>query len=136
MHPPGQTRMQKLRTNGSGECARVRSVCYIIPADGHLATCSLSSSAAVPGSCLAARPTAFLTAISPSDATSRTDRLCGGFTTFSAFSLQTLILARDGRWLLAGAIMPLSVVLCLIAVGIGHWLAILLSGSGVSASHK
>jgi fluoride exporter len=51
--------------------------------------------------------------------------LCGGFTTFSAFSLQTLDLARDGRWLQAGANITLSVVLCLVAVAIGHWLAAL-----------
>src|SRR5216684_869376 len=51
--------------------------------------------------------------------------LCGGFTTFSAFSLQTLDLARDGRWLQAGANIMLSVVLCLVAVVIGHWLAAL-----------
>ena len=51
--------------------------------------------------------------------------LCGGFTTFSAFSLQTLDLARDERWLEAGANIMLSVVLCLVAVAIGHWLAAL-----------
>ena len=51
--------------------------------------------------------------------------LCGGFTTFSAFSLQTLELARDGRLLYAGANIVLSVVLCLTAVAIGHWLATL-----------
>ena len=51
--------------------------------------------------------------------------LCGGFTTFSAFSLQTLELARDGRLLYAGANVILSVVLCLTAVAIGHWLAAL-----------
>jgi CrcB protein len=51
--------------------------------------------------------------------------LCGGFTTFSAFSLQTLDLARDQRWLEAGANIMLSVVLCLVAVVIGHWLATL-----------
>jgi fluoride exporter len=51
--------------------------------------------------------------------------LCGGFTTFSAFSLQTLDLARDERWLQAGANIMLSVVLCLVAVAIGHWLAAL-----------
>ena len=27
--------------------------------------------------------------------------ICGGFTTFSAFSLETLILARDGEWMKA-----------------------------------
>jgi CrcB protein len=51
--------------------------------------------------------------------------LCGGFTTFSAFSLQTLELARDGRFLYAGANIVLSVVLCLAAVALGHWLAAL-----------
>ena len=49
--------------------------------------------------------------------------LCGGFTTFSAFSLQTFELARDGRLLYAGANIILSVVLCLTAVALGHWLA-------------
>jgi CrcB protein len=51
--------------------------------------------------------------------------LCGGFTTFSAFSLQTFELARDGRLLYAGANIALSVVLCLTAVVLGHWLAAL-----------
>ena len=51
--------------------------------------------------------------------------LCGGFTTFSAFSLQTLELARDGRLMHAGANTMLSVVLCLGAVALGHWLAAL-----------
>jgi CrcB protein len=51
--------------------------------------------------------------------------ICGGFTTFSAFSLQTFELARDGRLLYAGANIMLSVVLCLSAVALGHWLAAL-----------
>jgi fluoride exporter len=51
--------------------------------------------------------------------------LCGGFTTFSAFSLQTVELARDGRLLYAGANIALSVALCLGAVALGHWLATL-----------
>jgi CrcB protein len=51
--------------------------------------------------------------------------LCGGFTTFSAFSLQTLELARDGRLMHAGANILVSVVLCLAAVALGHWLAAL-----------
>ena len=51
--------------------------------------------------------------------------LCGGFTTFSAFSLQTLELARDGRLMYAGANIVLSVVLCLTAVVVGHSLATL-----------
>jgi len=51
--------------------------------------------------------------------------LCGGFTTFSAFSLQTLELARDGRLMHAAANIMLSVLLCLSAVALGHWLAAL-----------
>jgi len=51
--------------------------------------------------------------------------VCGGFTTFSAFSLQTLELARSGRLVDAGANIILSVVLCLTAVVLGHWLATL-----------
>lgn len=45
--------------------------------------------------------------------------LCGGYTTFSSFSLQTLNLMRDGEWLYAGGNVLLSVVLCLIAVWLG-----------------
>ena len=55
--------------------------------------------------------------------------LCGGFTTFSAFSLQTLELVRDGRLLYAGANVVLSVALCLSAVALGHWLAALFAGA-------
>ena len=49
--------------------------------------------------------------------------ILGGFTTFSSFSLQTLTLARDGQWLLVGANIVGSVVLCLIMVWAGHMLA-------------
>ena len=49
--------------------------------------------------------------------------ICGGFTTFSSFSLQTLDLARDGRIAQALANIGLSVVLCLTAVAIGHYSA-------------
>ncbi len=50
--------------------------------------------------------------------------ICGGYTTFSSFSLQTLNLARDGEWLYAGANAVLSLVLCLAAVWLGHVLAL------------
>ena len=46
--------------------------------------------------------------------------ILGGFTTFSSFSLQTLTLAREGEWFRAGANIVGSVVLCLLAVWLGH----------------
>ena len=45
--------------------------------------------------------------------------LCGGYTTFSSFSLQTLNLIRDGEWLYAGGNVAGSVVLCLFFVWLG-----------------
>ncbi|MGE0109918.1 MAG: fluoride efflux transporter CrcB [Bdellovibrionales bacterium] len=49
--------------------------------------------------------------------------LCGGFTTFSSFSLQTLTLAQSGNWAHAGANVVLSVSLCLFSVWLGHMVA-------------
>ena len=49
--------------------------------------------------------------------------ICGGYTTFSSFSLQTLALAQDGEWFRAGANVVLSVVFCLVGVWLGHLLA-------------
>ena len=49
--------------------------------------------------------------------------LLGGFTTFSSFSLQTLSLAQDSEWLQAGGNIVGSVVLCLLAVWLGHLFA-------------
>lgn len=49
--------------------------------------------------------------------------LCGGYTTFSSFSLQMLNLMNDGEWLRAGGNVGLSVALCLIAVWAGYVLA-------------
>src|SRR6185437_1382706 len=54
--------------------------------------------------------------------------LCGGFTTFSAFSLQTLDLMRFGSLPRAMANVLLSVTLCLAAVAAGHHLAACLNG--------
>jgi CrcB protein len=49
--------------------------------------------------------------------------LCGGFTTFSAFSLQSMVLMQEGEWLHAGAYVLASVAVCLLAVWAGHLLA-------------
>jgi len=46
--------------------------------------------------------------------------ICGGYTTFSSFSLQTLRLAQDGQWLAAGANVIASNAGCLAAVWLGH----------------
>ena len=45
--------------------------------------------------------------------------LCGGYTTFSSFSLQTLSLAQRGEWTQAGLNALGSVALCLLAVWLG-----------------
>jgi CrcB protein len=49
--------------------------------------------------------------------------LCGGFTTFSSFSLQTFDLMRSGSWGRALGNVVLSVVMCVAAVAVGHLLA-------------
>ena len=45
--------------------------------------------------------------------------ILGGFTTFSAFSLDTIVLVERGEWFSAGAYVLLSVVLCLIGLYLG-----------------
>jgi CrcB protein len=49
---------------------------------------------------------------------------CGGYTTFSSFSLQTVDLAQDGDWFKAGANALLSFVCCILAVWLGRILAV------------
>ena len=46
--------------------------------------------------------------------------LCGGYTTFSSFSLQTLDLMRHGAMTRAAINVVASVVLCVAAVALGH----------------
>ena len=53
--------------------------------------------------------------------------LCGGYTTFSAFSLQTFSLIQANQWLPAAANVGLSVGLCMIAVWLGYALGLALA---------
>jgi fluoride exporter len=47
----------------------------------------------------------------------------GGFTTFSAFGLETMFLLKRGEWLVAGSNIVLSVILGLAALWFGMWAA-------------
>jgi fluoride exporter len=48
----------------------------------------------------------------------------GGYTTFSSFSLQTLTLVQGGEWMRAAANTLASVLGCLVAVWLGHVMAL------------
>ena len=54
--------------------------------------------------------------------------LCGGYTTFSSFSLQTLDLMRSGAMARAAVNIAASVVLCVAAVAAGHAVASQING--------
>ncbi len=54
--------------------------------------------------------------------------LCGGYTTFSSFSLQTMELIRAGHPLAASLNVLLSVALCLAATMLGAWVGGALRG--------
>ena len=49
--------------------------------------------------------------------------LCGGFTTFSSFSLETLGLLRQGAWQKAAAYVGISVMVCVAATMAGAWVS-------------
>jgi CrcB protein len=51
--------------------------------------------------------------------------ICGGYTTFSSFSLQTFDLISEGDWLRAMLYTAFSVIGCLLAVWLGRSLALL-----------
>lgn len=57
--------------------------------------------------------------------------VCGGYTTFSSFSLQTLDLIRAGGATRAALNIGLSVALCIGAVAIGHLIASRLNGGAM-----
>lgn len=48
---------------------------------------------------------------------------CGGFTTFSAFDLDTLLLLQDAQYRLAGIYSLGSIATCIVGVLAGSWLA-------------
>jgi len=55
--------------------------------------------------------------------------ICGGYTTFSSFSLQTLALAHDGEWFRAAANTVASFAFCLLAVWLGNFSVVLFNKS-------
>lgn len=60
--------------------------------------------------------------------------LCGGYTTFSSFSLQTLDLLRSGATVRACINVAASVVLCIGAVAVGHLIAARINGGVADAA--
>jgi CrcB protein len=52
--------------------------------------------------------------------------VCGGFTTFSSFSLETVNLARSGAWAPAAGYVAASFVLCIGAAALGYFGALAL----------
>ena len=55
--------------------------------------------------------------------------VCGGYTTFSSFSLQTIALAHEGEWFRAAANAVASFAFCLFAVWLGHFSGTLINKS-------
>lgn len=49
--------------------------------------------------------------------------LCGGFTTFSTFSLESVVLLEQRRYAVGAGYISASVVLCLAGVVLGRWLS-------------
>ena len=55
--------------------------------------------------------------------------VCGGFTTFSTFSLEAVTLFQNGKYLLGGAYILASVALCVAGVLLGQALAQMLANA-------
>ena len=60
--------------------------------------------------------------------------VCGGFTTFSSFSLETFELLRNGYTVRAGINVLASVILCICAVAFGHLAAAHFNGNAIEVS--
>ena len=69
-------------------------------------------------------------AISPRGKLLLTTGLCGGLSTFSTFSLETVQLAQEGVWPLALLNVFANIGICLVAVLAGQWVAARLSVLG------
>jgi CrcB protein len=54
--------------------------------------------------------------------------ICGGYTTFSSFSLDALNQARDGEWTKAAGYVAGSLLFCLLGVWLGHIAAVAANG--------
>lgn len=63
-------------------------------------------------------------AVSPFMASAITTGFLGGFTTFSSFALQTYDFLKERQWSYATLNITLSLVLCIVAVGIGQSIAL------------
>lgn len=53
---------------------------------------------------------------------------CGGYTTFSSFSLQTLDLLRGGEGIAALAYILASMVFCIVAAAVGYYVGVAANG--------
>ena len=58
--------------------------------------------------------------------------ICGGYTTFSSFSLQTLDLLRGGEGVAALAYILASNVFCILAAAVGYYVAAAANGRGLA----
>lgn len=56
---------------------------------------------------------------------------CGGYTTFSSFSLQTIDLLRGGENLAALGYVVASAVLCILAAAVGYYVGAAANGRGL-----
>ena len=54
--------------------------------------------------------------------------ICGGYTTFTSFSLDALNRAREGQWAQAAGYVLGSLVFCLLGVWLGHVAAVAANG--------
>ena len=62
--------------------------------------------------------------VSPIISSAVTAGFLGGFTTFSSFALQTFDFLKEHQWGFATLNIVFSILLCIVAVGIGHSIAL------------